>query len=213
MVRRRGSGKGTPSRRLQAPPIRGSVAGDTTRPTCKAEGGGAMDAKTKNKTKNKTEPLIVARTPEEKANIELSLEHFAAESAHDTERTLKTLADDVLYRVVAAGDAVYGKAAVSKYYDVWWTAFPDVDIQILRMVASGEWVYAENFVTATHLGPWLGLQPTGKTVIQHLCAVIRCRGGLMTEETVYYDQLERLRQLGADFSMDGKPLNVPKWKD
>ena len=171
-----------------------------------------MDAKTHSMRSNKNESLIVARTPEEQANVKLAIEHFAAESAHDTERTLKTLADDVMYRVVASGEVVYGKEPVSRYYDVWWTAFPDVDIEIRRMVACGEWVYAENFVTATHLGPWLGLPPTGKTVIQHLCAVIRCRDGLMTEETVYYDQLERLRQLGADFTIDGKALNVPKWK-
>ncbi|MEI7806081.1 MAG: ester cyclase [Hyphomicrobiales bacterium] len=157
-------------------------------------------------------PLIVASTPEEQANIRLSIEHFAAESAHDNERTLKTLSDDVMYRVVASGEIVYGKEAVSKYYDVWWTAFPDVQIEIRRMVAVGEWVFAENFVTATHLGPWLGLAPTGKKAVQHLCAVIRCRDGLMTEESVYYDQLERLCQIGSDFTMDGKPINVPKWK-
>jgi steroid delta-isomerase-like uncharacterized protein len=159
----------------------------------------------------KAPPLIHADTAEERANIELAIEHFAAESAHDTERTLATLSDDVMYRVVASGAVVYGKEAVSKYYDVWWTAFPDVDIEIRRMVATGEWVFAENFVTATHLGPWLGIPPTGKRVVQNLCAVIRCRGGLMTEETVYYDQLERLRQIGSAFDMDGRRLDVPKW--
>ncbi len=151
-------------------------------------------------------------TPTEEANIRLAYEHFAAESAHDTERTLKTLSDDVMYRVVASGAIVYGKEAVAKYYDVWWTAFPDVNIEIKRIVAAGEWVFAENYVTATHLGPWLGIPPTGKKVIQHLCAVIRCRDGLMTEETVYYDQLERLRQLGSQFTLDGRKLDVPVWQ-
>ena len=152
-------------------------------------------------------------TPTEKANLDLAYEHFEAESAHDTERTLKTLSDDVMYRVVASGDVVSGKEAVAKYYDVWWTAFPDVNIEIKRIVATGEWVFAENFVTATHLGPWLGMAPTGKKVIQHLCAVIRCRDGLMTEESVYYDQLERLRQLGSQFTLDGRAIAVPAWKD
>jgi steroid delta-isomerase-like uncharacterized protein len=151
-------------------------------------------------------------TPTEDANIRLAVEHFAAESAHDTERALKTLSDDVMYRVVASGATVYGKEAVANYYDVWWTAFPDVTIGIKRMVASGEWVFAENVVTATHQGPWLGIPPTGKRTVQHLCAVIRCRDGLMTEETVYYDQLERLRQIGSAFTLDGRPLDVPAWR-
>ena len=40
-------------------------------------------------------------TPEEEANLRLAYEHFAAESAHDTPRTLATLANDIMYRVVA----------------------------------------------------------------------------------------------------------------
>ena len=144
----------------------------------------------------------------EEANLRLAREHFAAESAHDTPRTLATLAEDILYHVVASGTTVRGKAAVSKYYDVWWTAFPDVDIQIKRLTASGEYVIAENVATATHLGPWLGIAPTGKRVVQHLCAVLRFRDGLMIEETVYYDQVERILQVGASLSLDGKRLDI-----
>lgn len=148
-------------------------------------------------------------TPTEEANIRLAREHFAAESAHDVPRTLATLHDDIMYRVVASGAVVYGKEAVSKYYDVWWTAFPDVNIEIKRLVAAGEWVIAENVAIATHLGPWLGLPPTGKRVVQNLCAICRIRDGLMIEETVYYDQLERVRQLGAALELDGRRLQLP----
>jgi steroid delta-isomerase-like uncharacterized protein len=160
--------------------------------------------------KARAKAVAPAMTAEEQANIKLAYEHFAAESAHDTPRTLATLADDIMYRVVASGAIVHGKEAVSKYYDVWWTAFPDVNIEIKRIVAAGEWVIAENVATATHLGPWLGIPPTGKRTVQNLCAVIRCRGGLMTEETVYYDQLERIRQIGSVLELDGRRLNIPK---
>jgi len=143
------------------------------------------------------------------ANVRAAREHFAAESAHDAERTLATLADDIMYRVVASGEIVHGKAAVAKYYDAWWTAFPDVTIEIKRLVAAGDWVFCENVATATHLGTWLGIPPTGKRVVQNLCAVLRFRDGLMTEETVYYDQVERIRQVGSSFALDGRPLRLP----
>ena len=149
-------------------------------------------------------------SPTEEANLRMAREHFAAESAHDTPRTLATLHDDIMYHVVASGQIVYGKEAVSKYYDVWWTAFPDVDIQVKRMITAGEYIICENVATATHLGPWLGMPPTGRKTVQHLCAVLRFRDGLMTEETVYYDQLERIMQLGSKLSLDGRDLNVPK---
>ena len=93
---------------------------------------------------------------------------------------------------------------------MWWTAFPDVNIEIRRIVAAGEWVIAENVATATHLGPWHGISPTGKRTVQNLCAVIRCRDGLMIEETVYYDQLERIRQIGSVLELDGRRLVIPK---
>ena len=147
-------------------------------------------------------------TAAEEANVRLAREHFAAESAHDTPRTLATLSEDILYHVVASGTTVRGREAVSKYYDAWWTAFPDVDIQIKRLTASGEYVIAENVAIATHLGPWLGIAPTRKRVLQHLCAVLRFRDGLMIEETVYYDQLERIRQVGASLSLDGRRLDI-----
>lgn len=146
----------------------------------------------------------------EDINTRMAREHFAAESAHDTPRTLATMADDIMYHVVAAGEVVRGKEAVSKYYDVWWAAFPDVDIQIQRLVAVGEWVIAENIATATHLGPWLGVPASGRKTVQHLCAVCRFRDGLMIEETVYYDQLERIRQIGSVLALDGRTLKIPR---
>jgi steroid delta-isomerase-like uncharacterized protein len=157
--------------------------------------------------KTKTGPGLSAL---EELNVRVAREHFAAESAHDTPRTLATLAEDIMYHVVASGAIVHGKEAVSKYYDVWWTAFPDVKIEVKRLVASGEWVFAENEVSATHLGPWLGIPPTGKRTVQHLCAVCRMRDGLLIEETVYYDQLERIRQIGEVLTLDGRRLAIPK---
>jgi len=145
----------------------------------------------------------------EELNVRVAREHFAAESAHDAERSLATLADDILYHVVGSGAIVRGKQAVSEYYDAWWTAFPDVNIEIKRLVACGEWVIAENVVTATHLGPWLGLPPTGRRTVQHLCEILGMRGGLMIEETVYYDQLERIRQIGSVLELDGRRIELP----
>jgi hypothetical protein len=36
------------------------------------------------------------------------------------------------------------------------------------------------------------------------------RDGLMIEETVYYDQLERIRQIGEVLTLDGRRLTIPK---
>jgi len=64
--------------------------------------------------------------------------------------------------------------------------------------------------TATHLGPFMGIPPTGKTVRAYVCCLIRVRDGKMVEETVYYDQLERLAQIGSRFEVDGRPVELPE---
>ncbi len=145
----------------------------------------------------------------EEANVRLVREHFAAESRHDYAATLATLADDVEYRVVAHNLVLRGKGEATRFYDAWWRAFPDVTIEITRLAAAGEWVVAECVSTATHLGPFLGVPPTGRTVRSHVCALIRVRDGKMVEETVYFDQLERLRQIGSALSLDDRPLELP----
>jgi ketosteroid isomerase-like protein len=53
---------------------------------------------------------------------------------------------------------------------------------------------------------------SGETV-QHLCAICRFKDGLVTEETVYYDQLERVRQIGAVLEVDGQPMTLPQQKN
>ncbi len=103
-----------------------------------------------------------------------------------------------------------GKEEATRYYRQWWGAFPDVDIHVERIVAAGEWVIVEASSTGTHSGPFMGIPPTGRRVQSRVCCVIRVRDGKMVEETVYYDQMERLLQLGSTLELDGRRLEVPR---
>ncbi len=146
----------------------------------------------------------------EERNLRLVLEHFEAESNHDYEATLATLAEDIEYRIVPVGMVLRGKKEATRYYDQWWGAFSDVTIQVDRIAAAGEWVIAETTSTATHLGSFMGVPPTGRRVEAHVCCLIRVRDGKMVEETVYYDLIERLSQLGSSMALDGYRLELPQ---
>ncbi len=148
-------------------------------------------------------------TPAEERNVGLVMEHFAAESKHDYEATLATLADDIEYRMIPNGAVMRGKKEITRYYDEWWGAFPDVTIDVQRISAAGEWVIAESISTATHRGPFLGVPATGKRVTSHVCTLIRVRDGKMVEESVYYDLLERLAQIGSVLELDGQRITLP----
>ena len=86
---------------------------------------------------------------------------------------------------------------------------PDVTIDVQRVSAAREWVIAECISTATHLGAFMGVPPTGKRVTAHVCTLIRMRAGKMVEETVYYDVLERLAQIGGVLELDGHRVVLP----
>ena len=77
-------------------------------------------------------------TATEEQNVRLVIEHFAAESKHDYDATLATLADDVVYRMIPSGMIMRGKQEVTRYYDACWGAFPDVTIEVQRLCAAGE---------------------------------------------------------------------------
>ena len=146
----------------------------------------------------------------EARNVRLVLEHFAAESAHDYAATLATVSEKIEYRMVPLGWVMRGKEEVRRYYDLWWSAFPDVSIKVDRINAAGEWVIAECTSRSTHTGSFMGIPPTGRKVTAHICCVIRVRDGKLVEEAVYYDQMERLTQIGSAITVDGHLLELPQ---
>jgi len=45
-------------------------------------------------------------------------------------------------------------------------------------------------------------------VISHVCTLIRLRDGKMVEESVYYDVVERLAQMGSVLALDGRRVTL-----
>src|SRR5207302_5563435 len=60
-------------------------------------------------------------------------------------------------------------------------AFPDKHTDIHRIVADDELVACHCTITATHTGPYLGLEPTGKQVVLHEMMFNRVRDGRLCE--------------------------------
>jgi predicted ester cyclase len=53
---------------------------------------------------------------------------------------------------------------LGRAFDQFRAAFPDWHQEIVELVAEGDTVVARFRCTGTHLGPWQGLQPTGRTM-------------------------------------------------
>src|SRR5262249_17385630 len=84
---------------------------------------------------------------------------------------------------------------------VWFqtalTAFPDVQFEILDMIAEGDKVVTRWRYHATNTGPFLGRPPAGRPVTDEGITTIRLSEGKVAEKWVIQDSLGLLKQLGV----------------
>lgn len=75
--------------------------------------------------------------------------------------------------------------------------YPDLHITIERQIAEGEWVVSCITATGTHKGSWLGIRPTGKTVVFTGVNVDRVVGERIVEHGGAANMLGPLLAIGA----------------
>lgn len=123
--------------------------------------------------------------------------HMASENDHDFEATLATFSHP-RYELVATDTVYDGEAEVRRYYDETRTAFPDQRNELRRIYTAGDAVVVELDLLGTHLGPYRGLPPTGRSFTCPMIAVFLFEPGesKISCERVYFDAATILRQLG-----------------
>ena len=76
-------------------------------------------------------------------------------------------------------------------------AFPDLKLTIDEIIASGDKTWARITGHGTHQGPFLGLPPTGRSIVVTVMDVCRFENGQIVEHWGVADQLAVMAQLGA----------------
>lgn len=76
-------------------------------------------------------------------------------------------------------------------------SFPDMQMEVIDLIAEGDQVAGWFTCSATHLGEWLGHSPTGRRfeAIDEV-SIFRFREGRVVESWGLEDNLTRLEQLG-----------------
>lgn len=131
---------------------------------------------------------------------ELARRHLMAENRQDLDATLATLHPDCRFDDLATGQTWHGLDGAAAHYRQWWTTF---DVEVKR--APGQvsaWTaddvcMAEATWHGRHMGPFLGIEPTGRPIIQPFVVVLGFRDGLMVSERFHYDLGALLRQIGG----------------
>jgi steroid delta-isomerase-like uncharacterized protein len=132
--------------------------------------------------------------------------HLKAENAHDLPGTLATLHPDCRFEDLATGQRWSGHDGAAAHYRQWWTTF---DVTVKRSDGQhsvwspddhqgGDFYMAEATWHGKHIGPFLGIAPSGRTIVQPFVVVLTFRNGLMLGERFHYDLASLLRQIGAE---------------
>lgn len=104
-----------------------------------------------------------------------------ADQAHDAEATSATYAEDVVF----TGTPLRGRAALKRLDATFYASFPDYRREYLTEVIGDDTVAFVHHYTATHTGPWFGVEPTGMRLDVTGCSVMKVRDGHFAEVQIF----------------------------
>jgi predicted ester cyclase len=90
--------------------------------------------------------------------------HSIAEDRRDIDGLVATLAPDCVYRIVGTDLRWDGHSGARAFYTELFAAFPDNHFALTDIVIGPQGVFEAVVLEATHLGPFAGLQPSGRRV-------------------------------------------------
>lgn len=118
-------------------------------------------------------------------------------NAGDLDGFGELLADDFVEHEVTPG-LEPTKEGVKAFFGMYMVAFPDLRMELLDILVSGDKGAARVRATGTHKGEFLGMPPTGKGVDIQLIDLFRFGDdGLVREHWGVLDALKMMEQLGA----------------
>lgn len=93
-----------------------------------------------------------------------------------------------------------GPEGFIKFFTMFRTAFPDLQVSVEHMVADDESVSIAYTVTGTHQGDFMGIAPTNKSIKARGVQIARFEDGKIAERWGSSDELGILKQIGAQIN-------------
>ncbi|MFI7617300.1 ester cyclase [Nonomuraea terrae] len=111
-------------------------------------------------------------------------------------KTIDEVADPnlIFHAPVPAGAS--GAQALKQVWTMLLRAFPDIHVTVEDVITEGDKIVCRNTVTGTHLGDYMGLPPTGKSITYSEIFIVRFADGRLAEVWGVVDVAAQMRQLG-----------------
>jgi predicted ester cyclase len=103
---------------------------------------------------------------------------------------------DATIRTPLPGDAT-GAEVLKQVWAVLLRAFPDLHLTVEDLIGEEDKVVARIVVTGTHLGEYMGMEPTGKSIAYDEIFIFRFVNGRVVETWGVVDVFSQMRQLGV----------------
>ena len=84
-----------------------------------------------------------------------------------------------------------------QFFSMMFAAFPDMRFTVRQQIAEGDKVLTYKTFHGTHLGPFRGIAPTGRSVNIDVMDIHTVADGKITEHWTVADYLSMMQQLGV----------------
>ena len=125
--------------------------------------------------------------------------HSIAEDRRDIDGLIATLAPACAYEIVGTGLRWEGHEGARAFYTELFAAFPDNAFALTDIVIGPQGVFEAVVLEATHLGPFAGLEPTGRKVRLELAILVPWNpdAQLFDGEQIFIDRAALAAQAGG----------------
>lgn len=137
-----------------------------------------------------------ATTPTEERNLQAVSDVLQYWNVQDVEGILSFYDDDIRWTNVALEEVYAGKQEVREFLHRLLVAFPDLTFDVSEKFAKDDNVSERWHIRGTHLGPFMGIPPTGKWVEIPGISMVRMRDGKFLSDWYLFDASGALRQMG-----------------
>jgi steroid delta-isomerase-like uncharacterized protein len=135
------------------------------------------------------------------ANIQLVRESIEALNAHDADRFMATIHDEITWSLDATKDPISGPDALRRTVEAMIAAMPDMHYGLTQILgADDDYVVIRYVLTGTHEDEFMGIAPTHNTIETHGCVVSEIKDGKRYRMWQYASGPGLLEQLAANAS-------------
>jgi steroid delta-isomerase-like uncharacterized protein len=141
-------------------------------------------------------PVTSALTETEERNLGSVTSVLEFWNTHSIDGILDFYDDEIIWKNIGLEETYDGKPAVREFLTRLMTALPDLEFIVNHKIARGDNVAEQWTVRGTHLGPFMGIPPTGRWIEIHALSMVTLREGKFLRDEFYWDTRSVMNQMG-----------------